>query len=643
MIRLQLIDRGVGAAPRTKPMVFPYSGPILDRHYMPGRGLLYSFLVHEVILFGFLFLFGPGLVKARPTERVAWIDLKKPLVLYLPNLGGGDAGDTPEEKKAEAPRKAVAAKPTGKGLIYPGPQPIRSDFPNPTNSIQTLLRPTLKNLPILPPPLKLPNIVQMASVTLPAPPPPPPPPPPKLQPQIKPIEARVDLVTSVPANPPKTVPRLIVPAGPEPVLPKPVEAPKLVEVPKPVEAPKLVELSRPVNPFRPVEPSSPVELPKAPEPPPKLVDVPKPVEAPKLVELSRPAGPARPVEPSKPVELPKAPEPVEPLLALSPTPAPPDEAVKIPAGEARGRFAIGPDSNLAGLDAAAGSKDATSPPTAGIANPRAAATGTASPGNASASSDSGGKPGADNTKDKDGNGGVGSVNPKSNSAGGGTGAAAGDGSAPGRGVGTGRNAFPGVTIVGGNNDGSTGRGSAPGNSPSGNPGPPRTPYGVSIVTSGSTGGGLPSLGVFTNEQIYTAYLDMKWPNGAAAPSWTFEYAVIQKPAAAPAAPKAPPRNNEVRLPTRSQQGLVLPFPMTKEQPVLPAEIVRKYLRRLVIVYAVLTADGKMEQIVVKESPDALLNEPVLNALSKWSFRPAQVNGEPVSVKVLLGFPLALSE
>jgi TonB family protein len=83
--------------------------------------------------------------------------------------------------------------------------------------------------------------------------------------------------------------------------------------------------------------------------------------------------------------------------------------------------------------------------------------------------------------------------------------------------------------------------------------------------------------------------------------------------------------------------------MVKEQPVLPAEVVKKYLRRLVIVYAVLNADGKMEQMVIKESPDAQLNEPVLNALSKWSFRPAQFKGENVSVKVLLGFPLALSE
>ena len=228
----------------------------------------------------------------------------------------------------------------------------------------------------------------------------------------------------------------------------------------------------------------------------------------------------------------------------------------------------------------------------------------------------------------------------SSGGGGGTGTGASDGSTPGRGAGSGKNAFPGITIVGGGN-GSTGRG-APANPPNKNPAP-RTAYGVSIVTSGSTGGGLPSLGVFTNEQIYTAYLDMKWVSGATAPSWTFEYAVMQKPAAAAGTPNTSPRNGEVKLPTEKQQGLVLPFPMAKEQPVLPADIVRKYLRRLVIVYAVLNTDGKMEQMVVKQSPDAQLNEPVLTALSKWTFRPAQFNGENVSVKVLLGFPLSLSE
>jgi len=60
---------------------------------------------------------------------------------------------------------------------------------------------------------------------------------------------------------------------------------------------------------------------------------------------------------------------------------------------------------------------------------------------------------------------------------------------------------------------------------------------------------------------------------------------------------------------------------------------------MVIVYAIINIEGKMEQMVVKDSPDARLNEPVLNALGKWVFRPAQRDGETVPAKVLLGIPV----
>ena len=79
--------------------------------------------------------------------------------------------------------------------------------------------------------------------------------------------------------------------------------------------------------------------------------------------------------------------------------------------------------------------------------------------------------------------------------------------------------------------------------------------------------------------------------------------------------------------------------MTRERPDLPAELVRKYLRRLIIVYAIINLDGKMEQMSVKDSPDPQLNQPVLDALSKWVFRPGSLNGDPVAMKILLGIPL----
>ena len=166
----------------------------------------------------------------------------------------------------------------------------------------------------------------------------------------------------------------------------------------------------------------------------------------------------------------------------------------------------------------------------------------------------------------------------------------------------------------------------------GNPLPAQASYGLTIVSTEAAGGGLPQFGVFSNDQIYTVYLDMKRTITDAAPSWTFEYAILNA-AAAPAIP--------LKSSGRTRQGLVLPFPLVKEQPALPAELVRKYPRGRIIVYAVINTDGKMQAAIVKESPDSLLNEPVLKALSNWTFRPAQLDGENVAMKVLMGIPLFL--
>jgi TonB family protein len=64
---------------------------------------------------------------------------------------------------------------------------------------------------------------------------------------------------------------------------------------------------------------------------------------------------------------------------------------------------------------------------------------------------------------------------------------------------------------------------------------------------------------------------------------------------------------------------------------------------MIIVYAIINPQGKMEQLSVMDSPDPALNEIVLKSLSKWSFRPAQLEGQPVPIKMLMGIPLALPE
>jgi len=83
-----------------------------------------------------------------------------------------------------------------------------------------------------------------------------------------------------------------------------------------------------------------------------------------------------------------------------------------------------------------------------------------------------------------------------------------------------------------------------------------------------------------------------------------------------------------------------PFPPYKEMPKLSDELSQRYDSREVVVYAIINSEGRFEQLAVKESPRLELNAPILHALRRWTFRPAQLAGKPVALKVLLGITLA---
>ena len=63
---------------------------------------------------------------------------------------------------------------------------------------------------------------------------------------------------------------------------------------------------------------------------------------------------------------------------------------------------------------------------------------------------------------------------------------------------------------------------------------------------------------------------------------------------------------------------------------------------MVIAYAVVTRPrGRWNELSIKQSPDPALNELVLNALRKWTFRPARRNGQIIPAKILLGVPVRI--
>jgi hypothetical protein len=309
------------------------------------------------------------------------------------------------------------------------------------------------------------------------------------------------------------------------------------------------------------------------------------------------------------------------ILALSPMPAPLKQLVTIPMGEARGHFAIAPKPDLSGSDAEPGFNSGTPSPKIGIGNSEGAPArkGVAHKTAPNASAQAGSMGNSGNGKSTPGGAATGSVR---TTGGGGTTPGGGNGS----GSSTAKKPFAGITIVGG--------GYEPG-SDTEEPTvkyavrPLQTAYGINIISTEDRGGGLPFFGVFSHEQIYTVYLDMRTVEADQDPSWTLEFAVIRDSSS----------SSVVRDLSQTQQGLVLPFPSVKETPAWPVELVRKYPGKMVIVYGVINTEGKMEQISIKDSPDPLLNEPLIKALEKWRFRPAQADGQPAPAKALFGIPL----
>ncbi len=579
IIRL-VLQTPVAQPPQIEPAQSLLASANLSRPYFPGRQLPLAILLQIVVLTSVILasILGYPVGEPRIPEYLTKIEHKMPkVVIYLPLVGGGNSGMFfPFMKPPEPEKKQSAIRtPRRKGLSYPGPQPIVSDVPNPTNPIQTILQPELEKPPTLQPLLPLPNIVQMADKRLKFP-----------EPAIRPPEPIKPAEPKLP-EPPSEQPEV---KAYVPTLP-----PLNVEKVK-VEQPKLVlpELQPP---------------PPDPEPPPKQ-EAKVAENAPKAIESAKTEAASQEDKASEPPP-PAAANAAEErnLLALSPMPAPADQLAKIPYGEARGRFAISPEPNLATSETEPGSKTGSTTPIeekdshGTILGSDAVKVETAVPGTPNPLKDS---------------------NPGSQP---GTGSGTGSGPGTGAGSGPGKGPFSGITIVGGMPD-------------PGTPAKPsvvkrarrplQTSYGLTIVSTETSGGGLPFFDVFSHDQVYTVYLDMRRTELEMTPKWILEFAVLSGSAY---------QVNATKVPGQSQQGLVLPFPTFKDQPALPIDLVRKHSGKMVIVYGVVNTQGKVEQIAVKQSPDPLFNEPVTRVLSRWTFRPARLNGQIVPVKLLMGIPL----
>jgi len=564
------------ASPDSAPAQLPFSSHSLrltydtNRRWFPRRGFLLSLLVHEIAIVALLYVPPPTPSRPRVWREREWeVTMLPKDVLYLPEIGGGSKGGNggPGSKPTVLPAAAAGSG----GMTYAGRQAIVSNPPNPTNHIQTVLHPDLP----APPPLKefvpLPNMMTLAQ-------PPPAPPLPK------------------PAEPPSATPKA-------PPLPRAPVIPKVtLDGPQPVEAPKLTLPATP-------PPAASADLLQAQVPAPP----PPPQEAPK----------AQPPPPAP--QTPPAPEPtgVHNLLVLSATPAPPNPAAKVPEGEARGQFAISPQANpqqwVTGIANGPGSEAAATPGTGASPGPAEGSkvTGAGSLGNSVYAN---GKAGAGEGKEGAG-GGLGGRGGLGDGVGPGAGSGSGAGHGPGKGAGAGPGPgpFAGMTIQGAESPAGAIAIPSPSNSSPSNQAP--NAYGMTIISTGNSGGGVGDFGIFHDEAVFTVYLNPAEGKDDPSPPWPLQYAALD------------PAGGGLR-------DLLPPFASKKQTPVWPADLLTRYKGQQIVVFGIINTEGKMEHLIVLQSPDARLSDVLLAALRQWLFRPANLNGEPVPLKAVLGVPIS---
>ena len=107
---------------------------------------------------------------------------------------------------------------------------------------------------------------------------------------------------------------------------------------------------------------------------------------------------------------------------------------------------------------------------------------------------------------------------------------------------------------------------------------------MTVVSLASSGGGLPDGRVY-REGLHRLCRYAANPEDPA-PSYTLHYALLE-----------PPRGVDT---ASLQAGLTPPYPVKKEIPEMNAELIRRYIRRLVIVYATMSTDGKLQKISVSQ-------------------------------------------
>ncbi len=99
---------------------------------------------------------------------------------------------------------------------------------------------------------------------------------------------------------------------------------------------------------------------------------------------------------------------------------------------------------------------------------------------------------------------------------------------------------------------------------------------------------------------------------------------------ASAPPPAPPPPPAAAEPTRLHRGIRAPTKIVDAAPVYPTLAAQTHVQGLVILEATIDATGAVQSVhVLRGHP--LLDQAALDAVQRWRYEPAQLNGQPIAV------------
>jgi hypothetical protein len=181
--------------------------------------------------------------------------------------------------------------------------------------------------------------------------------------------------------------------------------------------------------------------------------------------------------------------------------------------------------------------------------------------------------------------------------------------------------MPGISIVGAMTSSVGGGGTIPVPAAPSIAVQPRGTYGMTVVASGSNGGAVRDLGVFgKSETVYTVYISMADAGGGA--DSPLQYAIVRGPGT-----------------STSSAMLTPPYAVKKKVATVSPE--SGLPGRLVFVRGFISDDGKLlSPLVVGSQLDAIAKAAIAS-LEDWQFLPAQLEGQAVKVKVLIGIHVSV--